>query len=226
MLPRRQPRGGGLRRHRSVARRRRDPADLRLRSRRLLQPGPRPRGATFRPALERLPAVPSWAPAARSAWRVESGVVPAPPVNTVPPPLAGSGRLGAPSRPGAGTWLNAPASYATAAGSGPPTPAGNIAGGVRALLPAPPTADVGATLRVDGHGHQRRRRGDRRLAADRARRRLRPGPADAEAPATPRRPPEDLPARPHAPREGHARGAHRRGPGRARGAHRLRSRWR
>ena len=76
-----------------------------------------------------------------------SGVVPAPPVNTVPPTLAGQAALGAPLTAGAGTWLNAPASYALRWQRA--TDAGwvNIAG---ASGPSylPTDADVGATLRV------------------------------------------------------------------------------
>ena len=82
----------------------------------------------------------------------------------MPPTLAGQAALGAPLTAGAGTWLNAPASYALRWQRA--TDAGwvNIAG---ASGPSylPTDADVGASPARDGHGDQRRRRGDRRLAA-------------------------------------------------------------
>ena len=154
-----------------------------------------------------------------------AGVVPAPPVNTEPPTLTGLAALGAPLTAGAGTWLNAPASYALRWQRA--TDAGwvNIAGASGSSY-VPTDADVGATLRVtvtatnaDGAA----------IAASPA-----TGPiagysaplpgvqtTTPKAPATlAARPPEHLAARPDAPCQGHARGAHRRGPRRARGAHR------
>ncbi len=76
-----------------------------------------------------------------------AGVVPAPPVNTEPPTLTGLAALGAPLTAGAGTWLNAPASYALRWQRA--TDAGwvNIAGASGSSY-VPSDADVGATLRV------------------------------------------------------------------------------
>ncbi|MGZ4271293.1 MAG: hypothetical protein ACXVSX_19035 [Solirubrobacteraceae bacterium] len=75
------------------------------------------------------------------------GVVPAPPVNTALPTLAGTPAVGTRLAAGAGTWLNAPASYAlrwqraTAAGWV------NIAGATGSSY-LPTDADVGLALRV------------------------------------------------------------------------------
>ena len=76
-----------------------------------------------------------------------SGVVPAPPVNTALPTLTGPGTLGAPLTGGAGTWLNAPASYALRWQRA--TDAGwvNIAGASGSSY-VPTDADVGAALRM------------------------------------------------------------------------------
>ncbi|HEX6698648.1 MAG TPA: hypothetical protein VF080_17695 [Solirubrobacteraceae bacterium] len=75
------------------------------------------------------------------------GVVPAPPVNTGSPTLAGAAEVGARLVGGAGTWLNAPASYALRWQRATDAGWTNIPG-ARGSAYLPTDADVGAALRV------------------------------------------------------------------------------
>ena len=75
------------------------------------------------------------------------GVVPAPPVNTALPTLSGTPALGTRLAAGAGTWLNAPASYALRWQRATATGWVNIAGATGSSY-LPTDADVGLALRV------------------------------------------------------------------------------
>jgi hypothetical protein len=76
-----------------------------------------------------------------------SGVVPAPPVNTTLPTLSGPAALGTRLIGGAGTWQNAPASYALRWQRATDAGWGNIPGATGSSY-LPTEADVGSALRV------------------------------------------------------------------------------
>ena len=93
-----------------------------------------------------------------------NAVVPSPPVNTALPTVSGVMRPGAVLTANAGAWLNSPTTFLIQWQ--------RAVGGDWATIPGA----IGILLRAhrrgrrrhpacDGHGHQRRRRGDRRLAA-------------------------------------------------------------
>ena len=140
------PEAAGLRRHHLLARRRRDPADLRLRPRRLLQPGPGPGELPRRP-LERLPQrLHGHLRLARHGMRIGRGAGSAGQHGGADARRSGRGWAHR-SRPGPERGsTRRPATHC--AGSGPPTPAGSTSPEHRDPTYLPTDADVGAALRV------------------------------------------------------------------------------